>query len=122
MFDVVCVRVVEFGYLLFVKLVNFGFSVGISKVGSLEEFDVVFIFVFGFDCWVILEVMIFYKLCEVEVGIFGNDVLVVSLVGELSFDVDFYDYEIKYIEGCVEMYIFVCIFFEVFECICIEVL
>ncbi len=42
---------------------------------------------------------------EVECAILGNDNPKVSVVGEISFDSDFYDYETKYTEGAAQLHI-----------------
>lgn len=44
-----------FIYLVFVKLVNFGLSVGISKVMNKKELVDVMIEVFLYDCCVVVE-------------------------------------------------------------------
>lgn len=95
----------ELGYPLFVKPANLGSSVGISKVHEAAELDAALTLAFGLDRRVILEAMTAHKPREVEVGVLGNDAPIASVVGELSFSSDFYDYETKYTEGQAEMHI-----------------
>ena len=40
---------------------------------------------------------------ELEVSILGNDDPQVSVVGEISYQSDFYDYNTKYTEGCAQL-------------------
>ena len=42
---------------------------------------------------------------EVECAVLGNDNPKVSVVGEITFDSDFYDYETKYTEGAAQLHI-----------------
>ncbi|MEO0375918.1 MAG: D-alanine--D-alanine ligase, partial [Cyanobacteria bacterium P01_A01_bin.17] len=42
---------------------------------------------------------------EVECAVLGNDKPKASVIGEITFDSDFYDYETKYTEGKANLYI-----------------
>jgi D-alanine-D-alanine ligase len=90
---------------MFVKPTNLGSSVGISKAKDLETLKAALELAFSYDRRVIVEASASYKPRELEVGILGNDELIVSPVGELTFDTEFYDYETKYVEGRAEMHI-----------------
>ena len=89
----------ELGYPLFVKPANMGSSVGIHKVLGPSELSAALEDAFSYDRRVILEAMTSEKPRELEVGILGNDSPQASVVGELSFDAEFYDYDTKYLEG-----------------------
>jgi len=89
----------ELGYPLFVKPANMGSSVGIHKVSAPEQLAVALEDAFSYDRRAILEAMTSEKPRELEVGILGNDQPQASVVGELSFEAEFYDYDTKYLEG-----------------------
>ncbi|MBB6099548.1 D-alanine-D-alanine ligase [Deinobacterium chartae] len=103
--DAVRARAEGLGYPLFVKPANLGSSVGISKVRHPGELDAALNLAFSYDRRVILEAMTQGKPRELEVGILGNDAPRASVVGELSFDAEFYDYDTKYTEGRAQMHI-----------------
>ncbi len=103
--DLVRAKPAGLGFPMFVKPVNLGSSVGISKVHGPDELDAALHLAFSLDRRVILEAMTSHKPREVEVGILGNDSPIASPVGELSFDADFYDYETKYTAGKANMHI-----------------
>lgn len=92
-------------YFCFVKFVNLGLFVGIVKVWFCLELEIVLDNVVSYDCWIIVEVGVEVK--ELECVVLGNDMLKVFIVGEIIYNSDFYDYEIKYIEGKVDLYILV---------------
>ncbi len=89
----------ELGYPLFVKPANMGSSVGIHKVANAKELRPALEDAFSHDRRVILEKMVGSKPRELEVGILGNDHPEASVVGELSFQAEFYDYHTKYTPG-----------------------
>ncbi|PYE54518.1 D-alanine--D-alanine ligase family protein [Deinococcus yavapaiensis] len=95
----------ELGFPLFVKPANLGSSVGISKARSEEELTPALDLAFSLDRRVILEAMTSGKPRELEVGVLGNDAPTASVVGELRFGADFYDYHTKYTEGEATMHI-----------------
>jgi D-alanine-D-alanine ligase len=90
---------------LFVKPANLGSSVGISKARNSGELLAALNLAFGYDRRVIVEAATSDKPREIEVGILGNDHPQASVVGELSFDSEFYDYDTKYTEGKAQMHI-----------------
>lgn len=99
-------RAASLGFPLFVKPANMGSSVGVSKVRSISELDGALELAFSHDRRVILEAMAGEAAPrEVEVGILGNDDPIASLVGELRFDTEFYDYDTKYVGSGAEMLI-----------------
>lgn len=86
----------ELGKPVFVKPVNLGSSVGISKVWTAEEFDRAAHLAFQFDQKIIVEEFIEGR--EIECSVLGNDRPVASLPGEVIPTHDFYSYEAKYID------------------------
>ncbi len=82
----------------FVKPVNLGSSVGITKATSLEELKESIRVAFEYDRKIIIEAAV-QNVREFECGVLGNDELLVSGVGEIKPSNEFYDYNAKYIDG-----------------------
>lgn len=93
----------ELGYPCFVKPANLGSSVGISKVRTRAELEVALDNAASYDRRIIVEAGVVAR--EVECAILGNDQPKASVVGEITFDSDFYDYETKYTTGLAGMFI-----------------
>lgn len=87
----------DLGYPCFVKPANLGSSVGISKVRSRAELEVALDNAASYDRRIIVEAGVVAR--EVECAVLGNDRPQASVVGEITFDSDFYDYETKYTAG-----------------------
>ena len=83
------------GLPMFIKPANQGSSVGVSKVNNEKEFNNALNSAFDFDDKVLIEAAIVGR--EIEVSVLGNDELTVSVPGEIVSNVDFYDYESKYL-------------------------
>jgi D-alanine-D-alanine ligase len=86
------------GYPCFVKPANLGSSVGISKVRSRAELEVALDNAASYDRRIIVEAGV-AAAREVECAVLGNDHPKASVIGEITFDSDFYDYETKYTAG-----------------------
>ena len=84
----------EFKYPMFVKPVNLGSSVGISKVRNTEELWAGLKEAAKYDKRIIIERGIDGR--EVECGVIGNEKPLVTGIGEIVAANDFYDYEAKY--------------------------
>ena len=84
-------------YPIFVKPVNMGSSVGISKAHNTEELRKALFFAIQYDRKIIVEQGIDCR--EIEVSILGNDKVEASCVGEILPSHEFYDYEAKYMDG-----------------------
>jgi D-alanine-D-alanine ligase len=80
----------------FVKPVNLGSSVGISKVHNQEEFEPALNKAFEFDDKIIIEQ--FIKGREIECSVLGNEKPIASLPGEVIPSHEFYSYEAKYLD------------------------
>ncbi|MFB2895960.1 D-alanine--D-alanine ligase family protein [Aerosakkonemataceae cyanobacterium BLCC-F50] len=93
----------KLGYPCFVKPANLGSSVGISKVRSRSELEVALDNAASYDRRIIVEAGV--KAREVECAVLGNDNPQASVVGEITYDSDFYDYETKYTEGKADLFI-----------------
>jgi D-alanine-D-alanine ligase len=94
----VAARVAEtVGFPCFVKPVNLGSSVGISKVPNKRELAAGIDLAARHDRKIIIERGINAR--EIEVSVLGNDEPIASLPGEISYDADWYDYSTKYLEG-----------------------
>ncbi len=84
------------GYPIFVKPVNLGSSVGISKVKGAAELVEAIENAFKYDSKVIVEEGINAR--EIECAVLGNENPMVSLLGEIIPSHEFYDYEAKYFD------------------------
>jgi len=94
----VCDRIsAQLGYPCFVKPANLGSSVGISKVRSRDQLEMALNNAASYDRRLIVEAAVTAR--EVECAVLGNDMPQASVVGEISFDSDFYDYDTKYTAG-----------------------
>jgi D-alanine-D-alanine ligase len=82
---------------VFVKPVNLGSSVGITKVKRLGELSAAVAHAFEFDRKVLIERGIAGR--EIEVSVLGNDEPQASLPGEVIPAREFYDYTAKYLEN-----------------------
>ncbi|QSJ18835.1 D-alanine--D-alanine ligase [Nostoc sp. UHCC 0702] len=91
------------GYPCFVKPANLGSSVGIAKVRSRQELEAALDNAAGYDRRIIVEAGVVAR--EVECAVLGNEQAQASVVGEITFDSDFYDYETKYTEGKADLLI-----------------
>jgi D-alanine-D-alanine ligase len=90
-------------YPCFVKPANLGSSVGIAKVRSRTELEKALDNAASYDRRIIVESGVVAR--EVECAVLGNDNPKASVVGELTYHSDFYDYETKYTDGCAQMHI-----------------
>lgn len=91
------------GYPCFVKPANLGSSVGISKARTRQELEKALDHAASYDRRIIVEAGVIAR--EIECAILGNDYPKASVVGEVTFNSDFYDYETKYTDGCSQMVI-----------------
>ncbi|MBD2681029.1 MULTISPECIES: D-alanine--D-alanine ligase family protein [Nostoc] len=91
------------GYPAFVKPANLGSSVGIAKVRSRPELEAALDNAASYDRRLIVEAGVVAR--EVECAVLGNDQPQASVVGEITYDSDFYDYETKYTEGKADLLI-----------------
>ncbi|MCU7667940.1 D-alanine--D-alanine ligase family protein [Bacillus thuringiensis] len=92
-----------FDYPVFIKPSRAGSSVGVSKVYSNEELQIALKEAFLIDDLVLIEKAIVGK--EIEVGVIGKEKPEASMVGEIEFLSDFYDYENKYLKESSVMHI-----------------
>lgn len=91
------------GYPCFVKPANLGSSVGIAKVRSRSELETALDNAASYDRRIIVEAGVTAR--EIECAVLGNDVPQASVIGEITYQSDFYDYETKYTEGLAELHI-----------------
>ncbi len=88
------------GYPCFVKPANLGSSVGIAKARSRSELETALDNAASYDRRIIVEESVVAR--EIECAVLGNDNPKASVVGEITFQSDFYDYETKYTVGKAE--------------------
>ncbi|MDP7037725.1 MAG: D-alanine--D-alanine ligase family protein [Myxococcota bacterium] len=88
----------------FIKPANLGSSVGISKARTDQELEAALKEAFKHDRRVIVEAGI-NNVRELEVALLGNQDPKASVVGEITYDADFYDYETKYTDGRAQLHI-----------------
>jgi D-alanine-D-alanine ligase len=93
----------KLGYPCFVKPANLGSSVGISKVRSRQELEVALDNAASYDRRIIVEAGVVAR--EVECAVLGNDTPKASVIGEITYQSDFYDYETKYTQGQADLMI-----------------
>ena len=90
-------RIEALGYPCFVKPANLGSSVGISKVRNRDELEIGLRQAAELDPRLVVEQGVSAR--ELECAVLGRDQLKASVVGEIRFDADWYDYETKYTSG-----------------------
>ena len=91
------------GYPAFVKPANLGSSVGIAKVRSRPELEAALDSAASYDRRLVVEAGVVAR--EVECAVLGNDRPQASVIGEIIYDSDFYDYETKYTVGMADLLI-----------------
>ena len=93
----------EFTYPCFVKPVNSGSSVGISKAHDRAELLAALDLAGKFDRKILIEAFIDGR--ELEVSVLGNDEPIASVPGEVVPCNEFYDYNAKYNDSQSELHI-----------------
>jgi len=88
----------------FVKPANTGSSVGISKVRTHQEVSRALAEAFAWDSKVLVEQGI-EGVRELEVALLGNIQAEASVVGEITYQAEFYDYETKYTAGKAQLHL-----------------
>lgn len=88
----------------FVKPANTGSSVGVSKVGADQDAGPALAEAFRWDAKVMVEQGV-EGVRELEVALLGNVHARASVVGEITYSSEFYDYETKYTEGRAKLHI-----------------
>ncbi len=86
----------QLGYPCFIKPVNSGSSVGISKARNQDELKAAMEEACKYDRKILIEKAINAR--EIEVSVMGNDYPKASLPGEIVPCNEFYDYSAKYID------------------------
>lgn len=86
----------EFSGSIFVKPANAGSSLGITKVDDIMDLGKALALAASYDRRILVEEAIDGR--EIEVGVIGNDIPMVSPPGEITTgaDYDYYDFEAKY--------------------------
>ncbi|MCL4535376.1 MAG: D-alanine--D-alanine ligase [Bacteroidetes bacterium] len=87
----------RFSYPLFVKPVNLGSSVGISKVHNTEELPAAMDLAAAYDRKILVEEAAL-GCREVECAVLGNDEPIASVPAEIIPGREFYDYAAKYLD------------------------
>ena len=87
----------ELGYPCFVKPANLGSSVGISKARNKDQLVAGLTLAAELDSRLVIEQGVEAR--ELECAVLGGAELRASIVGEIRFDADWYDYETKYTAG-----------------------
>ncbi|HCK76567.1 MAG TPA: D-alanine--D-alanine ligase A [Gammaproteobacteria bacterium] len=84
-------------YPLFVKPVNLGSSIGISKVHDSESLETAMDLAAGYDIKMMIETSV-ERARELECAVLGNENPNASVIGEIIPGAEFYDYTTKYID------------------------
>ncbi len=87
----------QLGYPAFVKPANLGSSVGISKATTRSELLAGLVEAASHDPRLVVEQGVTAR--ELECAVLGNRQLKASVLGEIRFEADWYDYTTKYSEG-----------------------
>jgi D-alanine-D-alanine ligase len=87
----------QLGYPCFIKPANLGSSVGISKATDRTELLAGLREAAGHDPRLVVEQGVNAR--ELECAVLGRRQMRASVVGEICFDADWYDYETKYSDG-----------------------
>jgi D-alanine-D-alanine ligase len=87
----------QLGYPAFVKPANLGSSVGISKATTRSELLAGLVEAARHDPRLVVEQGVTAR--ELECAVLGNRQLKASVLGEIRFEADWYDYTTKYSEG-----------------------
>ena len=87
----------QLGYPCFIKPANLGSSVGISKATNRSELQAGLDLAASHDSRLLVEKGL--QVRELECAVLGGQHLKASVLGEVSFDADWYDYETKYSTG-----------------------
>ena len=95
----------ELGWPVFVKPVNLGSSVGVSRACDAEELAAAMKEALRYDCKVLVEEAI--TGAEVECAVMGNhhNAIPSDVIGEIVPLREMYDYEGKYLDGSTQLYI-----------------
>lgn len=88
----------------FVKPANTGSSVGVSKVKADQDAKLALAEAFRWDNKVMVEQGV-EGVRELEVALLGNIHAEASVVGEITYSSEFYDYETKYTEGLAQLHL-----------------
>lgn len=91
------------GYPCFVKPANLGSSVGIAKARNRTQLEAALDNAASYDRRLIVEAGVVAR--EVECSVLGNDNPTASVVGEITYESEYYDYETKYTEGKADLII-----------------
>lgn len=91
------------GYPCFVKPVNMGSAVGVSKARDAAELEKALNEAARYDRKIMIEKAVNPR--ELEVAVLGNDEPITSVVGEIGHAAEFYDYKTKYMTPDNEYYI-----------------
>ena len=87
----------QLGYPCFVKPANLGSSVGISKANNRGELLAGLELAAGHDPRLVVEQGV--RARELECAVLGRRRMQASVLGEICFDADWYDYDTKYSDG-----------------------
>lgn len=85
------------GYPIFVKPVNLGSSIGISKVHNRESLTDAMNVAGGYDIKIMVEASV-EQARELECAVLGNEEVQASAIGEIIPGAEFYDYTTKYLD------------------------
>ena len=91
----------QIGIPCFIKPVNSGSSVGISKVTDVNKLTKALNLASEYDRKILVETCITGR--EIEVSVLGNDEPIASVPGEIVPCNDFYDYNAKYVDNKSEL-------------------
>ncbi len=93
----------DFEYPVFVKPTNTGSSVGVAHAGERAALERAIAHAAQYDRWVLVEPAADAR--EVECAVLGGHAPEASVLGEIGYRGEFYDYEAKYVSDSTELVI-----------------
>ncbi|MFS0724544.1 D-alanine--D-alanine ligase family protein [Paenibacillus sp. 1P07SE] len=87
----------EIGYPCYVKPANMGSSIGISRCAGREQLRAGIVLALRYDVKLVVECEVVGR--EVQYAVLGNEQPRCSIGGEFIREIDFFDYDKKYLQG-----------------------
>lgn len=93
----------ELKYPMFVKPANGGSTIGVTKAKSREQLETAIKLAFSHDKKVVVEEMI--EGIELECAVMGSNPILATVPGEICPEVEYYDFQAKYVDDTTRQYI-----------------
>lgn len=93
----------ELKYPMFVKPANGGSTIGVTKAKNREQLEAAIKLAFSHDKKVVVEEMI--QGIELECAVMGTNPILATVPGEICPEVEYYDFQAKYVDTTTQQYI-----------------